>query len=63
MPARRTPRQRASVRKRTQSPDAHPSELDQELNNVPFLDIGVIIIMFLLRTLTTVAFFSQVEAA
>ena len=63
MPARLTPRQRAYVRKRTTIPDPDPSELDEELNIVPFLDIVVNIIMFLLMTLTTVAFFSQVEAA
>ena len=63
MPARLTPRQRAYVRKRTVVPDPDPSELDEELNIVPFLDIVVNIIMFLLMTLTTVAFFSQVEAA
>jgi biopolymer transport protein TolR len=63
MPVRLTPRQRAYVRKRTTLPDPDPSELDEELNIVPFLDIVVNIIMFLLMTLTTVAFFSQVEAA
>ena len=63
MPARLTPRQRAYVRKRTVVPDPDPSELAEELNIVPFLDIVVNIIMFLLMTLTTVAFFSQVEAA
>jgi len=62
MPARLTPRQRAYVRKRTNIPDADPSELSDELNIVPFLDIVVNIIMFLLMTLATVAFFSQVEA-
>ena len=62
MPVRLTPRQRAYVRKRTTLPDPDPSELDEELNIVPFLDIVVNIIMFLLMTLTTVAFFSQVEA-
>lgn len=44
-------------------PDADPSELSDELNIVPFLDIVVNIVMFLLMTLTTIAFFSQVEAA
>ena len=63
MPARLTPRQRAYVRKRVMIPDADPSELDEELNIVPFLDIVVNIIMFLLMTLTTIAFFAQVEAA
>jgi biopolymer transport protein ExbD len=63
MPARLTPRQRAYVRKRTSVPDLDPSELSEELNIVPFLDIVVNIIMFLLMTLTTIAFFSQVEAA
>jgi biopolymer transport protein TolR len=63
MPARLTPRQRAYVRKRTYVPDRDPSELSDELNIVPFLDIVVNIVMFLLMTLTTIAFFSQVEAA
>ena len=63
MPARLTPRQRAYVRKRTRIPDLDPSETSEELNIVPFLDIVVNIVMFLLMTLTTVAFFSQVEAA
>jgi len=63
MPARLTPRQRAYIRKRVTIPDPDPSELSEELNIVPFLDIVVNIIMFLLMTLTTIAFFSQVEAA
>jgi biopolymer transport protein TolR len=63
MPARLTPRQRAYVRKRTRVPDLDPSETSDELNIVPFLDIVVNIVMFLLMTLTTIAFFSQVEAA
>lgn len=63
MPARLTPRQRAYIRKRIRIPDPDPSEVDEELNIVPFLDIVVNIVMFLLMTLTTVAFFSQVEAA
>lgn len=63
MPARLTPRQRAYVRKRIRIPDPDPSELSDELNIVPFLDIVVNIVMFLLMTLTTIAFFSQVEAA
>ena len=63
MPARLTPCQRAYVLKRVMIPDLDPSELSEELNIVPFLDIVVNIIMFLLMTLTTVAFFSQVEAA
>lgn len=63
MPARLTPRQRAYVRKRVRVPDLDPSELSDELNIVPFLDIVVNIVMFLLMSLTTIAFFSQVEAA
>ena len=62
MPARLTPRQRAYIRKRTYIPDADPSELDDELNIVPFLDIVVNLIMFLLMSISAVAFFSQVEA-
>ena len=63
MPARLTPRQRAYVRKRTRVPDLDPSELSDELNIVPFLDIVVNIVMFLLMSLATIAFFSQVEAS
>ncbi len=63
MPARLTPRQRAYVRKRTRFPDPDPSELSDELNIIPFLDIVVNIVMFLLMSLTTIAFFSQLNAA
>ncbi|MEZ4288921.1 MAG: biopolymer transporter ExbD [Polyangiales bacterium] len=63
MPARLTPRQRAYVRKRTKHVDLDPSELGDELNIVPFLDIVVNLIMFLLMVTSAVAFFSQVEAS
>lgn len=63
MPARLTPRQRSYIRKKTKVHDPDPSELDEELNIVPFLDIVINIIMFLLMSLASVAFFSQVEAS
>lgn len=57
-----TPAQRQYIRKRTRVHDLDPSEMAGELNIIPFLDIVVNIIMFLLMTTMTVAFFSQVEA-
>lgn len=57
-----TPFQRAYVRKRTKKVELDPSEMMDELNIVPFLDIVVNLIMFLLMSLTTVAFFNQVVA-
>ena len=62
MPARLTPRQRAYIRKRTYQPDLDPSETSDELNIVPFLDIVMNLIMFLLMVTSAVAFFSQVSA-
>ncbi len=55
--------QRAYVRKRTKVRELDPSELMEELNIVPFLDIVVNLIMFLLMSLTTVAFFNQLVAS
>ncbi len=63
MPARLTPRQRSLVRKKTKVHDLDPSELDEELNIVPFLDIVINLIMFLLMVISAVAFFAQVEAS
>lgn len=54
--------QRAYVRKRTKRHELDPSEVMEELNIVPFLDIVVNLIMFLLMSLTTVAFFNQLVA-
>ncbi len=57
-----TPAQRAYIRKRTKIEDPDPSDMAGELNIIPFLDIVVNIIMFLLMTTVTVAFFAQLEA-
>jgi len=57
-----TPQQRAFVRRRTRRADPDPSEGSGELNVVPFLDIVVNLILFLLVTTTTVLAISQVEA-
>lgn len=62
MPKQLTGRQRAYVKKHSKQHDLDASELDSELNIVPFLDIVINLIMFLLMTVSTVAFFSQVEA-
>lgn len=57
-----TPRQRQYVRKRTKVVELDPSEMQGELNIIPFLDITINLIMFLLIMVTTIAFFAQVEA-
>jgi len=62
MSARLTARQRRYLRKITREHDLDPSETSDELNIVPFLDIVVNLIMFLLMTLTAVAFFSQINS-
>src|SRR5690349_15017529 len=62
MPARLTARQRRYLRKHTHERELDPSETSEELNIVPFLDIVVNLIMFLLMTLAAVAFFSQIQS-
>ena len=57
-----TPRQRAYIKKHTKHHEPGPDETDDELNIVPFLDIVVNLIMFLLMVTSSVAFYSQVEA-
>ncbi|MCS6798351.1 MAG: biopolymer transporter ExbD [Myxococcota bacterium] len=49
-----TPAQRQYVRKRTKVHDLDPSEMVGELNIVPFLDVVVNLIMFLLMTTTVI---------
>lgn len=58
-----TPQQRAYIRKRTKVVELDPSETSDELNIVPFLDIVVNLIMFLLMSLSAVAFFNQIEVS
>jgi biopolymer transport protein TolR len=57
-----TPQQRLFVRKRTTVHDPDPSELSGELNIVPFLDIVVNVIMFLLATTQAVLAVAQLDA-
>ncbi len=57
-----SPTQRAYIRRRTRVHDADPSEIAGELNIVPFLDIVVNLIMFLLATTEAVLAIVQIEA-
>jgi biopolymer transport protein TolR len=57
-----TPQQRAYIRRRTKVHEPDPSELSTELNIVPFLDIVVNLIMFLLATSESVLAITQIEA-
>jgi biopolymer transport protein ExbD len=60
--AKLTPAQRQYIRKHTKVEEPDPSEVAGELNIIPFLDITVNLIMFLLMLTTTLAFFAQLEA-
>ncbi|HJL17619.1 MAG TPA: biopolymer transporter ExbD [Sandaracinaceae bacterium LLY-WYZ-13_1] len=57
-----TPQQRAYIRKRTAVHEPDPSEHMGELNIVPFLDIVVNIIIFLLATTEAVLAIAQLDA-
>ncbi|HEY6878081.1 MAG TPA: biopolymer transporter ExbD [Polyangiales bacterium] len=57
-----SPTQRAYIRRRTRVHDPDPSEMAGELNIVPFLDIVVNLIMFLLATSEAVLAIVQIEA-
>lgn len=57
-----SPRQRAYIRKRSKDVNVDPSEMVGELNIVPFLDIVVNLIMFLLATTEAVLLISQIES-
>jgi biopolymer transport protein TolR len=57
-----TPVQRAYIRKRTKHQELDPSEMVGELNIVPFLDIVVNLIMFLLMTTTVVLSITQIDS-
>lgn len=56
-----TPAQRQYIRKRTKVEDLDPSEMAGELNIIPFLDIVVNLIMFLLMTTTVVLAVVQID--
>ncbi|QQR91562.1 MAG: biopolymer transporter ExbD [Myxococcales bacterium] len=57
-----TPQQRNYIRKHTKVQDLDPSETAGELNIVPFLDIVVNLIMFLLMTTVSVIAIAQIDA-
>ncbi len=57
-----TPVQRAYIRKRTRYDEPDPSELAGELNIVPFLDIVVNLIIFLLATTAAVLAMAEIDA-
>ncbi len=56
-----TPAQRQYIRKRTKVEELDPSEMAGELNIIPFLDIVVNLIMFLLMTTATVLAVVQID--
>lgn len=60
--AKLSPRQRTYIRKRAHKHDLDPSEMVGELNIVPFLDIVVNLIMFLLATTEAVLLIAQIES-
>lgn len=60
--AQLTPLQRAYVRKRSKLHELDPSETAGELNIVPFLDIVMNMIMFLLATTQAVIAIAEIEA-
>lgn len=57
-----SPRQRSYIRKRGSAGTLDPSEMVGELNIIPFLDIVVNLIMFLLATAEYVLLISQIES-
>lgn len=57
-----SPRQRLYIRKRTAQGHLDPSEMVGELNIIPFLDIVVNLIMFLLATAEFVLLISQIDS-
>lgn len=57
-----TPRQQAYLRKRTKHQELDPSEAAGELNIVPFLDIVVNLILFLLATSAQVMIVAELDA-
>jgi len=57
-----TPRQRSMIKKRSKPVELDPSEMAGELNIVPFLDIVMNLIMFLLATSEAVLMIAQIES-
>ena len=62
MPVKLSARQRTYIRKKTTQGHVDPSEMVGELNIIPFLDIVVNLIMFLLITTEAVLLISQIES-
>jgi biopolymer transport protein TolR len=62
MAVKLSPRQRSYIRKRTRESGGDPSEVVGELNIIPFLDIVVNLIMFLLATSEYVLLISQIQS-
>ena len=62
MPLKLSPRQRSYIRKRANEGQLDPSEMVGELNIIPFLDIVVNLIMFLLATSEYVLLISQIDS-
>jgi len=62
MAVRITSTQRKYIRKRTKDVELDPSEMVGELNIVPYLDIVVNLIMFLLATTEAVLLIAQIES-
>lgn len=60
--AKFTPKQRNYIRKRGKPIELDPSEIAGELNIIPFLDIVMNLIMFLLATTEAVLLISQIES-
>ncbi len=60
--AKLSPRQRSYIRKHTHVGHVDPSEMVGELNIIPFLDIVVNLIMFLLATSEAVLLIAQIES-
>ncbi len=58
-----TSQQRRYLRKHGNRPELDASELDEELNIIPYLDVVVNLIMFLLMVISSAAFFTQVNAS
>lgn len=57
-----SPSQRRTIRRKSRPPEVDPATADGELNIVPFLDVVVNLIMFLLMTITAVLSVAEVHA-
>lgn len=60
--AKLSPSQRRYIRRKSRRPDSDPATESDELNIVPFLDVVVNLIMFLLISMTAVLTVAEVHA-